>query len=132
RLVGGEQGGDGAVDPGDKADGPRVAVLRQAEAAAAARDLDAERAELPEPVDDVRRHLARAVDLVAVDLVLEERLEGLEKGPRARLVLGIGLRVGVDEVETELAVEQVADEALRPPRRFAGGLGHLAGLARAD
>src|SRR5207247_8399929 len=131
-LVGGQQGGDGAVDAGDEADGPRVAVLREAKPTVLPRDLDAEGAHLPEAVDDVRRHLAGAVDLVAVHLVLEERLQGLEEGPGPRLLLRIRPRVGMDEVETELAVEQVTNEALRPPFRFAGGLGDLAGLAGTD
>src|SRR5439155_25786603 len=86
----------------------------------------------PEAVDDGQRHLAGPVALVAVHLVAEERPQGLEEGPGPRLLLRIRPRVGMDEVETELAVEQVTNEALRPPFRFAGGLGDLAGLAGTD
>ncbi len=59
-----------------------VGLLRQAEPAVLARDLDAERPDRAQAVDDVFGDLALAVDRVRVHLLAQERLELCEERRR--------------------------------------------------
>ena len=126
RLRRREQRGQVAVDAGDHADRVGVAGLAQAEPAVLLGNLDAEGAELPEPLDHVGGNLALPVDPIAVDPLDEESLQPLHERPGALHVGGIHGGEGVDELESERALEQLPDEAGCLPLLLAGALGDLA------
>ena len=73
-------------------------------------------------------NLPFAVDLVAVHLLAQERLEPLQERLGLGHVGGVGLGEGVDQVEAEVALEQLPDEARRLPLLLARGLGDVAGF----
>ena len=73
RLVSGKQSGEIAVLAGDHLDRPPVSDLRQPETAVFRGDLDAERAQLFQALNDVGGQLAGSVDLFRVDVFFEER-----------------------------------------------------------
>ncbi len=118
----GKQGGQRPVDAGHHPDRLHIGTLRQSQAAEFGRDLDPERAHLLEFVDDLLRDLALAVDLVRVDSP-QQRVQALEEGPRPLLLLRIGLRIGVDQLQTQVALEQLAHEARARPFGFTRRLG---------
>ena len=128
RLGGGEQGGEIAVLAGHHADRVGVAVLAQTQAAVLGGDLDPERTDLAEAADHVLRDLALAIDPVAVHPLAHEALEPGHERPRPLEVLGIRRGEGMDEVEAERTLEQLADEARRLPFLLARRLRDLAGL----
>ncbi len=131
RLVGRQQRGQVAVAAADQPHDLVVLDVAEALPAVFLGDLHAEGAQPPQAVQHGFGVLAGAVDLGRVDLVLQERLhlpeELLELGP---LFLGQG--EGVDEIEPEVAQEELADEAGGFPLLLPRGLGHLPGLEFAD
>jgi len=97
-----------------------------------ARNLDAEGAELPQPVDDLFRNLAFAIDAVGIDPLAQKALEAIEEWFGAGDFGGILLGIGMDEIHPQLAEEEVAHETRRRPLLLARGLGHFARFIRAD
>ncbi len=86
-LVGGEQGGEVAAMGTKQHRGARVVRLRKTKPAVFPRDLDPEGAEFRQTADDPVGDLARAVDLIGIDLVFQKGLEPREKGVALVLVL---------------------------------------------
>src|SRR4051812_34544400 len=109
-----------------------VVDLRQAEAAVLLGDLHAERAELLEAVDDLFGDLRVALDLQRVDVLDEERAQALEEGLALLDRGGVELGLRVDEVELEVAEEQLLAEARELPVALARVLGDLPGFLLAD
>ena len=130
--MGGEQRGERAVDRRHQLDRFHIGELRQTEPIIFPRDLDAERAELAQPVDDVVGNLALAVDAIGIDVLAEESLELVEKRFRAGDFVRVLFGVGVNQVHPQLAEEQVADEAGRRPFLLACRFGDLTRLVGAD
>src|SRR2546430_3103950 len=132
RLMRRQERRDGAVDRRDQLDGLHVRQLREAQPTVLARDLDPERAQVAQALDDSVGDLALAVDAVRIDLLAEQALELVEERLRPPHLLGILLGVGMDEIEAKLPEEQVAYEARRDPLLLARGLGDLARFGGAD
>ena len=105
-----------------------VARLAEAQAAVLLRDLDAEGADLAQALDHVGRDLALPVDPVAVHPLTQEALEPLHERAGSLQLRRVHGGEGMDQVESERALEQLADEAGRLPFLFAGGFGDLPGL----
>src|SRR4029077_20828593 len=74
-----EQRGEVPVLAGDQPDRVRVTRLAQAQAAILLRNLDPERAQIPEPLEHGGRDLSLAIDLIAVDLLPQEAIEPLDE-----------------------------------------------------
>src|SRR6185295_5211336 len=104
--------------------------VREAEAAVFLRDLHAEGAELAQAVHHVLRIFAGGVDLDRVHLGADQLFERAVKRRELR-ALRRGQRVGMDQVETEIAEKHLLHEA-RPVPLLAGRLGDLAGFLLAD
>ena len=134
RLVRREQGREVAVDAAEELHHRLVLGRGEAEAAVLLGDLHAEGAQLAQPVEHVLRVLAGGVDLHRVDLVAQQLLDRLEEGPELGplLVLVAGQREGVDQVEPEVAEEELAQEAGLGPLLLAGRLRHRHRLRFAD
>src|SRR2546426_5418390 len=132
RLMRRQERRDGAVDRRDQLDGLHIRQLREAQPTVLARDLDPERAQVAQALDDSVGDLALAVDAVRIDLLAEQALELVEERLRPPHLLGILLGVGMDEIEAKLPEEQVAYEARRDPLLLARGLGDLARFGGAD
>ena len=122
RLVGGQQCGEVSVNTAQHLHDLRVFELVEAQTAVLSRNLHAEGAHLGELRDVVHVVLASRVHLDAVPGVPEEGLELVEEGFELRTPLG-ALRVGVDEVESEVAQEHFLHEA----GIFPGGLARFLG-----
>ena len=88
RLMRGEQRGQVAAIAAEQHRGAAVVRLRQAEPAVFDGDLDAERAELREAVEDVLRDFAGAIDLIGIDVLVEKAAEPLEKSVALVAVFG--------------------------------------------
>ena len=106
--------------------------LREPEPAVLLGHFHAERAELLEAVDDGVGDARLALDLERVDLrdeelaqTREERLALLDRG-------GVEARLGVDELEPQVAEEELLAEAGLLPALLARALGDLPGLLLAD
>ena len=131
RLVRGEQRAEVAAVAADQRHHAVVLDVREAEPAVLRRDLHPEGAEVPQAVEDLLRVLAGAVDLRGVDLVPEEVVELPVERRELRALLP-GQREGVDEVEAEVAEEELAHEAGLHPLGLARGLRDLEGLLLGD
>ena len=132
RLVRGEQRRDRGVPDAGHRQRAVVVDLREPEAAVLLGDLHAHRADPLEPLDDLVGELRVALDLQRVDLVLEERPQ---LGEEALALLDrrvVEPRLGMDQVEAEVAEEQLLAEARQLPFLLARGLGDLPGLALGD
>jgi hypothetical protein len=131
RLVGREEGGERGVPGAGQHQRTVVVDLREAEPAVLLGHLHAERAERLEPVDDAVGDLRLALDRERVDLVDQERAQACEE----RLALldrrGVELRLRVDQVESQVAEEQLLAEAGLLPA-LAGALGDLSRLFFGD
>src|SRR5581483_7903605 len=127
RLVGGQQRGDVRIVAADELHRRRVLTHGEPEPAVLLRDLDAEGAELPEPVDDLLRVLARLVDRDGVDLLAQERLQRVVELLKLRPPLPHG-RKRVDVLQEEVAEEELAQEGPSRPFLLAGLLGDLSRL----
>jgi hypothetical protein len=106
--------------------------LREPEPAVLLGHLHAHGADALESVDDVVRDLRGALDLERVDLGLEDLPQ---LGEELLALLGRGgveLGLRVDEVQTEVAEEELLAEARQLPLRLAGRLGDLACFLLAD
>ena len=131
RLVRGEQRRDRGVPDAGHRQRAVVVDLRQAEAAVLLGDLHAHRADPLEALDDLVGQLRVALDLQRVDLVLEERPQ---LGEEALALLDrrvVEPRLGMDQIEAEVAEEEFLAEARQLPFLLARGLGDLPGLALA-
>ena len=82
----------------------------------------------PQSLDHVGRDLPLAVDPVAVHPLGEEALEPLHERPGALHVRRVHRGEGMNQVEAERALEQLAHEAGRLPLLLARRLGDLPGL----
>src|SRR6185503_3293850 len=80
RLMRRKQRRERAVDRRDQLDGFHVRQLRQSQPAVLAWNLDPERAEVAESLNDALRDFALAVDLVGIDVLTEEAFEFVEEG----------------------------------------------------
>jgi hypothetical protein len=127
RLVCGYQGADARVDRPDEHQGLPVVRHRQSEAAVLTRDLHAEDTQLGEALEVVVGYLRLALDDGAVEGLAVPAQPGQEL-LTARGVLGVRLRVGVDEGQVERAEVEPLGEARPGPLRLSGRLGDLAGL----
>src|ERR1051325_2811032 len=127
----GEPGDGGAAPRGDEADGAVVVRRADPEAAVLLGDFHAPGAELVEAVEEGVVVLAFRVDGVGVDVLAEEAIHLIEEVVRFGLVGGGLLGEGVDEVDVELAEEEVADERRLFPFRLARSLGDFHRLDRA-
>jgi hypothetical protein len=78
-----------------------------------------------------RRDLARAVDLVRVDILPEKRLQLLEELLAALVPVGRRQRVGVDQIPGKLAHEERTGKGRVLPVALAAFLGKLQRLALA-
>jgi hypothetical protein len=121
----------GVVDADDR---ERLVVvdLRQAEAAVLLRRLHAQRAEVLQALHDVLGDPGLALDLERVDLLLEERAQARQEG---LALLGRGRiepRLRVDQVEAEVAEEELLAEARQLPVGLTGLLGDLPSLLLTD
>ena len=102
-----------------------VVDLREPEAAVLLGDLHAHRADALEALDDLVGDLGVALDLQRVDLVLEELAQRGEETLALLGRLGVEPRLRVDQVEPEVAEEQLLAEARQLPLLLARGLGDL-------
>src|SRR5439155_26537237 len=132
RLMRREERGDRSADGVRELDGLHVRQLREAQPTVLARDLDPERAQVAQALDDGVGDLALAVDAVRIDLLAEQALELVEERLRPPHLLGILFGVGMDEIEAKLPEEQVAYEARRDSLLLARGHGDLARFGGAD
>ena len=123
RLVRGEPGHARRAPGGDEADGAVVVRRAEPEAAVLLRDLHAPGAELVEALEELVVVLALPVDLVGVDVLGEEALELRQELVRLGLVRRRLLGEGMDQIEIELAEEEITDERGLFPFRLARGLG---------
>src|SRR5205085_1233072 len=114
RLAGRQEGREVAADARDHRDRPGVHQLRESLAAILVGNLDPERAEPTEAVDDPRRHLTVAIDRIGVDLFQQELLELGEKRGGTGHVFRLGLGKWMDQVEPQAAAEELSDEAFLP------------------
>ncbi len=131
RLVSGEQGAYVAAIRAEQLHDPVVLDVGEAEAPILLRNLHAEGTELPQALKHMLGIFAGPIDLRGVDFVLEEGLELLvELAEFGTLVAGE--RVGMDEVEAEVAEEEFLDEARVLPLRLSSRLRDLAGFKLAD
>ena len=131
RLVRGEQRRDRRVPHAGHRQRAVVVDLREPQAAVLLGDLHAHRADPLEALDDLVGELRVALDLERVDLVLEERPQ---LGEEALALLGrrvVEPRLGMDQVQAEVAEEEFLAEARQLPFLLARGLGDLPGLALA-
>ena len=128
RLVRGQQRRDRRVPRAGHGQRLVVVDLAQPEPAVLLGDLHAEGAQLLEALDDVLGDLRLALDLLPVDVLGEEGAEALEE----RLALldrgRVELRLRVDQVEAEVAEEELLAERRLGPLGLAAGLGDLLGL----
>jgi len=127
RLVRGEQRADVAVEASDELHDGHVLAHAEAEPAVLLRDLEPERAELAQPVDDFLRVLAGLVDDDRIDLLAQERREPVVERPELRPPFA-RRREGMDVLEEEVAEEQLAQERPPCPLLLAGLLRDLSGL----
>src|SRR5207245_5281576 len=95
------------AEVGDDLDRLHVRDLRQTQPAILARDLDAERAQLSQPLDHRVRDLALPVDPIGVDVLAQKPLESLEKWLGPRDLLGVLPGVGMDQLLPQFAAEEV-------------------------
>ena len=124
-LVGREQYSDRALPARHERNGLVVACLGKSETAVLGRDLDAERAQLGEAVDDVLRYLGIALYLFRIGVVSHERGQLFQKRLGPRGFLWIHRRIGVDEIEVAFAFKKSANEAGSGPLLLSGGFGNL-------
>ena len=103
--MGGEQRGERAVDRRHQLDRFHIGELRQTEPIIFPRDLDAERAELAQPVDDVVGNLALAIDAIGVHVFPQEPLELVEERFGAGDFVSILFGVGMNQVHPQRAEE---------------------------
>jgi len=109
-----------------------VVDLAEAQAAVGLGHLHAERAELLEPVDHLGRDARLSLDAQRVDVLDEEGAQALEEGLALLDGRGIGGRLRMDQVEAEVAEEELLAEARELPVLLPSLLGHLARLALGD
>ncbi len=124
-LVRRQPGHARAAPGGHQTDGAVVVGGAESEAAVLLRDLHAPGAELLESVEELARVLAGPVDLIRVHVLREEMLELLEKLVGLRLVLQRLFGEGIDQIEIELAEEEIADERRLFPLGLARRFGDL-------
>jgi hypothetical protein len=74
---------------------------------------------LPESVHDLGRDLPVPVDLLGVDLCAQELPQFLDERTRRRADVLVGIRVGVNQAQPEVAQEQVPHERVVSPFLFA-------------
>jgi len=130
-LVRRQQRDEVAVARRDQLHRVAVLALREAQAAVLLRDLHPEGAELGEPLDDRRGNLPVPVDRVGIDLLDEKPLEA--RHVVAELgALGRGGRERMDEVEPEVAEEDLLQKRGRLPLALAGLFGDAACFVGAD
>ena len=111
-----------------KRERPVVVHLRQAQAAVLLRDLHPERADPLEPVHHAVGDLRVALDLERVDLRLEELAQPREETLALLNRLRIQPRLRMDQVEPEVAEEQLLAETRQLPLRLARRLDDIASL----
>ena len=132
RLVRGEQRRDRRVPDAGQRQRAVVVDLREAEPAVLLRHLHAERAERLEPVEHGVGDLRVALDLERVDLRLEEGAEPVQERLAPLDGGGVEPRLRRDQVEPEVAEEQLLAEARELPFALARRLRDLACLAFGD
>ena len=127
-LMSREERYETSVDAADNRQDPAVLALIEAEAAVLASDLEAERPHLPQAVHDVWRNLALPIDSLRIDLGAQELPHLIDIGARPLADVLVRIRVGVDEVQTEVSEEEVSDERRVAPLGLARGFRDPAGL----
>jgi hypothetical protein len=105
-----------------------VARLAQSQSTVFGRDLDGEGADVTQSLNDLFGDLPFAVDLVAVHLVPHESLEPLQERAGTLDLDGVQLGVWVDQVDPEIPIEHLADEAGSLPLLLACGFRDFAGF----
>jgi hypothetical protein len=117
---------DGVRAPcGDQAEGAVVVGRAESEPAVLFRDLHPPRADVRETLEELVVVLAFAIDLFAIDVLREEALELREKRVALGLVGRVLLGERMNEIEVQLAKEEIADKRRLFPLGFAGGFGNL-------
>ncbi len=125
RLVRGDQRAERAVPGADHRQRAVVVDLREPEAVVLLGHLHAHRADPLEALDDLVRDLRVTLDLQRVDLGLEEVPQRGEETLALLHGLGVEPRLRMDQVEPEVAEEQLLAEARQRPVLLSGGLGDL-------
>ena len=105
-----------------------VVHLGKAEPAVLLGDLHAQCAEALQPVDHALGNPRLTLDLERVDLGLEEFAQLGQESLSLLHRLRIETRLGMDQIEPEVAQEQFLGEARQLPLRLARGLRDLARL----
>ena len=129
-LVRREESGRRGASTRHEAEGAIVGCLREAEATVLARDLDSVRTQRGESLQHRIRHPAFAVEGVPVHMLDDESLEAFQKGGGPGRVVGILLRMRVDQVERKPPAEQLLHEAALVPPGLARAFRDLARLPR--
>jgi hypothetical protein len=105
-----------------------VRQIREPEPAVLPRDLDAEGAELREPVEHLLRDPALSVDGVAIDVGASVTLERRQERRGPELLLGLRLGMRMDEAEVGATLEERLREAPLLPVLLACVLGDFPGF----
>src|SRR5262249_8941779 len=111
----------------------RAPIIRlgQAETAILFWNFDSERADLGQSLEIFRRNLARAIDLVRIDVLAQIILELLQKPSAGRAVLLALRRPRINPVEIVAANEKIARETAAIVQRIARRLGEFERFALA-
>src|SRR3954447_5942225 len=116
--------------------GPRgravVVDRRETEAAVLLGHLHAERAEVLEALDHVLRQLGLALDLERVHVLDEEGPQVLEEALALLGLRGVDAWLRMDQIEAEVAEEQLLAEARQGPLGLARRLGDFSRIALGD
>ena len=106
--------------------------MAEAEPAVGRRDLHSEGADRGQSLDGLVRELPFPFDERGVDIGLAELAHSLAELLAALGRFIVGHRMRMDQVELEIAEEELLTEAGQRPASLPCLLGHLAGLGLAD
>ena len=128
RLVRGQERARGAAAARDQRQRAVVGHLGQPQAPVLPRNLDPERPQLGQALEDLVGNPSVAVHGVAVQLVVREPGQALQERRGASGLFRVLLGVRMDELQGQASPEELLHEAALAPLGFAGALGNLAGL----
>jgi hypothetical protein len=106
--------------------------LRQAEPAVLLGHLHAERAEVLQTLDHVLGQLGVALDLERIDVLREKRAQSLEEALALLLLRRVDARLRMDQVEAEVAEEELPAEARQGPLGLTRGFRDFSRIALGD
>src|SRR3954470_12291146 len=107
----GKQRGEISIIAAEEHRGARVICLRETESAVAARNFDAERAELRKIIDYFLRNFAGAVDFIRIDFLFQKGFQPLDESVALVAILGALLGKGKNLRRVKSAHEQVGSKA---------------------